>query len=97
MSDRFYNLTVDTLWSDEQFPVKIFFSKSSIFEISKILIFDPKSENLYFLWLVNHFSLRLVKRALINKFLTTLGAYSDGRRFFQYDFSPLFFDRFPKS
>ena len=97
MSDWFYNLTADTLWSDEQFPVKIFFSKSSIFEISKILIFNPKSENLYFQWLVNHFSLRLVKRALINKFLTTLGAYSDSRRFFQYEISPLFFVHFPKS
>ena len=91
------HLTADTLWPDEQFSVKIFFSKSLFFEISKILIFNPKSVNLYFLWLVNHFSIRLVKRALINRFLTTLDAYSVSRRFFQYQISPLFFDRFPKS
>ena len=97
MSDCYNNLTADILWSNEQFPVKIFFSKSLIFEISKILIFNPKSLNLYFLWLVNHFSIRLMKRALINRFLTTLGAYSDSRRFFRYEISPLFFDRFPKS
>ena len=82
MSDCYNNLIADTLWSNEQFPVKIFFSKSLIFEISKILIFNPKSVNLYFLWLVNHFSIRLMKKALINRFLTTLGAYSDSRRFF---------------
>ena len=97
MSDCYNNLTADTLWSDEQFQVKIFFSKSFIFEISKILIFNTKSVNFYFRWLVNYFSIRLVKRALINRFLTTLGAYSDSRRFFQYEISPLFFDRFPKS
>ena len=38
-----------------------------------------------------------MKRALINRFLSTLGAYSDSRRFFQYEISPVFFDRFPKS
>ena len=96
MSDCCSNFTADTLWSDEQFPVKIFFSKSLIFEISKILIFIPKSVNLYFLWLVNHFSFRLVKRALINRFLTTLGAYSDSHRFFQYEISPIFFRPFSK-
>ena len=75
---------------------KNIFSKSLIFEISKILIFNPKSVNLYFLWLVNHFSIRLVNRALINRFLTTLGAYSDSRSFFQYEISPLFSTVFQK-
>ena len=79
--DCYNNLTADTLWSDEHFPVKIFFSKSLIYEISKILIFNPKAVNFYFLWLLNHFSIRLVKRSLINRFLTTLGAYSDSRCF----------------
>ena len=68
ISDCYNNLTDDTLGLDEQFPVKIFFSKSLIFEISKIFIFNPKSLNFYFLWLINHFSIRLVKRALINSF-----------------------------
>ena len=45
ISDCYNNLTDDTLGSDEQFSVKIFFSKSFIFEISKILIFNPKSLN----------------------------------------------------
>ena len=100
ISDSYDNLTADTLWSDEQFPVKKYFvSTSLIFEISKILIFNPKSviKNFYSLWLVNHFSIRLVKRAFINRFFTTLGAYSDSRRFFQDEISPVFFDRFPKS
>ena len=69
ISDCYNNLTDDTLGLDEQFPVKIFFSKSLIFEISKIFMFNPKSLNFYFLWLINHFSIRLVKRALINSFL----------------------------
>ena len=37
--------TNDILMSREQFPVKIFFSKSPIFQISKILISNPKSFN----------------------------------------------------
>ena len=97
ISDCYNNLTDDTLWPDEQFSVKIFFSKSLIFEISKILIFNPKSLNFPSVWLVNHFSLRLVQRTLINIFLTTLGTYSDSLCFFQYEISPLFFDTFPKS
>ena len=82
ISDCNNNLTDDTLGSDEQFPVKIFFSKSLIFEISKIFIFNPKSLNCYFLWLINHFSIRLVKRALINRFFTTMSTISDSHRFF---------------
>ena len=97
ISDCYNNLTDDTLVSDEQFSVKIFFSKSLIFEISKILIFNPKSLNCSFLWLIDHFSIRLVKRASINRFLTTFVSYSDSLRFYQYEISPLFFDSFPKS
>ena len=55
ISDWHNNLTDDILGSDEQFPVKIFFSKSLIFEISKILIFNPKSLNFNTLWLIYHF------------------------------------------
>ena len=97
ISDCYNNLTDDTLGSDEQFSVKIFFSKKLIFEISKILIFNPKSLNFYSVWSINHFSIRLVKRAIINGCLTTLCTYSDSLRFFQYEISPLFFDPFPKS
>ena len=79
------NLTDDTVGPYEQFSVKILFSKSLIFEISNILIFNPKSYFFSSVWLVNHFSLRLVKRTLINIFLTTLGTYSDSLRFFQYE------------
>ena len=97
ISDCFNNLTDDILGPDEQFPVKIFFSKILIFEISKILIFNPKSLNFKTLWLINHLSFRRVNRAILNRCLTTLGAYSGSLRFFQYEISPLFFDPFPKS
>ena len=97
VSDCYNNLTDDILGPDEQFPVKIFFSKSLIFEISKILIFNPKSLNFNFLWLINHFSIRLVNRAITNSCLTTLGTYYGSLRFFQHEISPLFFDPFPKS
>ena len=49
VSDCYNDLTDDILGPDEQFAVKIFFSKSLIFEISKILIFNPKSLNFNFL------------------------------------------------
>ena len=97
MSDCYNNLTDDTLWSDEQFPPKIFFSKKLIFEISKILIFNPNSLNYYFLWLINHFPIRLVKWALINRCLTTMSTISESHHFFQNKILPLFFDPFPKS
>ena len=61
ISDCYNDLTDDTLGTDEQFPVKIFFSKNLIFEILKILIFNPNSLNFYFLWLINHFPIRLEK------------------------------------
>ena len=97
ISDSFNDLTDDILGPDEQFPVKIFFSKILIFEISKILIFNPKSLNFNSLWLIYHLSIRLVNRAILNRYLTTLDAYSGSLRFFQYEISPLFFDPFPKS
>ena len=97
ISDCYNNLTDDTLGSNEQFRVKIFFSKSLIFEISKIFIFNPKSLTFHFLCLINHFPIRLVKRALINRFTTTISTIFDSHRFFQYEISPLFFDPFPKS
>ena len=62
-SDCFNNLTDDTLGPDEKFPIKIFSSKTLIFETSKILIFSPKLLNFYILFLINHISIRLVKRA----------------------------------
>ena len=34
--------------------------------------------------------------ALINRYFTTLGAYSDSRRFFQYEISSLFFQPLTK-
>ena len=97
ISDWYDNLTDDILGSVEQFSVKTFVSKSLIFDISKILIFYPKSLNFYSLWLINHFAIRLEKKALINRSLTTLSVYIDSLRFFQYEISPLFFDPFPKS
>ena len=45
--DCYNNLPDDILGSNEEFSVKIFFSKSLIFEILKILIFNPKSLNFY--------------------------------------------------
>ena len=64
----FYNnLTDDTLGSDEQFSVKKYFFLSFIFEISKILYLNPKSLNSYSLWLINQFSIGLVKRESPNE------------------------------
>ena len=96
VSDCYNNLTDDILGPDEQFPVKIFFSKSLILEISKILIFNPKSLNFNFLWLINHFSIRIVNRAIINICLTTLGSYSGSPRFFQLRNLTTFFRPFSK-
>ena len=76
---------------------KNIFSKILIFEISKILIFNTKSFNSFFSWLINHFTIKHLKRAFLNRFLMTLVTYSDSRRFFQYKILPLFFDCFPKS
>ena len=56
----------------------------------------PKSLHFYSLWLINYFSIRLVKRALINVCVTTLGIFSDSLRFFQYEISPLIFRPFSK-
>ena len=96
ISDCYNNLTEDILDSDEQFRVKIFFSKNLIFEISKTFIFNQKSLNFHFLWLINHFPIRLVKRALINRFFTTISTISDSHRFFQYEISSLFSTLFQK-
>ena len=97
ISDCFNNLDDDILGPDEQFSVKIFFSKILIFDISKILTFNPKSLIFNSLWLINHLSIRLVNRAILNRCLTSLGAYSGSLHFFQYEISPLFFYPFPKS
>ena len=97
ISDCFNNLTDDILGPDEQLPVKIIFSKSLIFEISKILIFNPKSFNFNSLWLINHLSIRLVNRAILNRCLTTLGAYSGSLRgFFSVRNLTTFFRPFSK-
>ena len=91
ISDCYNNLIDDTLVSDEQFSVKIFFFKKFKFWDLKNPYFNPKSLNCSSLWLIDHFSNRLVKRASINRFFTTFVSYSDSLRFFQYQISPFFF------
>ena len=71
--------------------------KKIIFEISKILIFNQKSVYSFSSWYINHFSIKLLKIALLNRFVMTLATYCDSRCFFQCKISPLFFDCFPKS
>ena len=45
---------------------------------------------LFFFMTNNHFSIKILKKTLLYRFLMTLVTYSDSRRFFQCKISPLF-------
>ena len=82
-------LTGDLLRSHEQFPVKIIFSKIVIFEISKILIFNPKSFNSFLMINLPFFN-QTFEKSISKQIFMNLVTYSDSRRFFQNKISPLF-------
>ena len=68
ISDCYKNLTGDTLGSDKQFSVKIFFSKKLIFEISKIFFFlKPKIIKLLFLMAYEPFFYQTCEKSINNQ------------------------------